>query len=500
MANRTAHLFGHAAARPDKIAVIAGDVRISFAELAARARSAAGFLATAGVGRGEHVGLWLASTPDFIIAEQALFLLGAVVTPLSILYRPGEVGHAVTCCDLRLIVTSADLSAKIAAEPPCPLIDFPGAGTDRPIGNARTPEIADVADEELAMLLLTSATTGKAKGVMLTHANLAANYDRTPDWLGLTIDDIILCALPLYNTFGLNQGINAMLVTGCSMVLLPRFDAERCIEAIATHRCTFLPAVPTMLQKIIDHPHASRETLGSLRTVMTGGAPVPSTLLKRLLEVAPGVRLLTGYGLTEGTALVTLIEVQLDAEGAIARGRTIGCVLDGMTLAILDDEGRRLLPEEVGEIAVRGPNVMSGYFRAPEDSAAALTDGWLRTGDIGYLDREGYAYIVDRKKDVIIRGGQNIYPADIEEALYSAPGVAEAAVVAREDDVLGEVPVAFVAMQPGSTADVVGLLDHCRSMLANYKCPVAIEVMDELPKGPTGKILRRALRPAKAVA
>jgi long-chain acyl-CoA synthetase len=499
MANRAWQLLEHAAERPEATALIFEDAQTSYRQLAEKAWSAAGQLASGGVRRGDHVGLWLPSTPDFIIAEQALFLLGAVVTPINILYRPGEVKYAVDCCDLRWLVTNDTLAADVASDPPCPLIGFDSSAIAGG-GSAPMSEVADVAADDLAMLLLTSATTGKAKGVMLSASNLAANYDRTPEWLGLTQDSVILCALPLYNTFGLNQGINAMLVTGCSMVLLARFDAERCIQAIARHRCTFLPAVPTMLQKIIDHPSASRETLGSLRTVMTGGAPVPSALLKRLLELAPDVRLLTGYGLTEGTALVTLTEVRLDSSGDIERGRTIGRVLDGMELAILDDDGHRQPAGDSGEIAIRGPNVMAGYYRSPEDTAAALSDGWLRTGDIGYLDAEGYAFIVDRKKDVIIRGGQNIYPADIEEALYSAPGVAEVAVVAREDEMLGEVPVAFVALRSGSASDADSLLQHCRTSLATYKCPVAIEILDELPKGPTGKILRRALKPQTASA
>jgi len=508
MANRAAPLLARAAETPEATALIFEDVPISYAKLAGHARDAMNGLAALGVGRGDRVGLWLPSTPDFIIAQQALFLLGAVVTPLNILYRAQEVEHAVACCDLGRIITTGTLAATLADAPPCPLIAMDLA-TDRgevrslpqAIGNAQPCDsIADPDDEELAMLLLTSATTGKAKGVMLSIANLAANYDRTPDWLGVHRRSVILCALPLYNTFGLNQGINAMLATGCAMVLLPRFDAEACIAAIAEHRCTFLPAVPTMLQKIVDHPAASREALGSLRTVMTGGAPVPSPLLRRLLELAPDVELLTGYGLTEATALVTLTQVRLGEDGRIGRERTIGRVLDGIDIAILDEDGRMQPAGASGEIAVRGPNVMAGYYHAPQDNAAALQGGWLRTGDIGYIDAEGYAFIVDRKKDVIIRGGQNIYPAEIEEVLYQVPGVTEAAVVARPDPVLGEVPVAFVALKAGCAPGIEQMTDHCRASLASYKCPASIEIRDELPKGPTGKILRRALRPAPGAA
>lgn len=504
MANRAAHLFAQASERPGAVALVCEDETISFAALADRVRAAAGALAVLGVGKGSHVGIWLPSCPDFIVIQQALFMLGAIVTPINVQYRPGELAHAVDCCDLGWIVTTAALGETLGSAPPSRLIAIDCAGDtptlfSLPAAVARAMPCAAMAEVDagdLAMLLLTSATTGKAKGVMLSAGNLAANYDRTPGWLGLDQASVILCALPLYNTFGLNQCINAMLVTGCTLVLHARFDAERCIAAIGTHRCTFLPAVPTMLQKIIDHPAASREALHHLRRVMTGGAPVPPTMLRRLLALAPDVEVLTGYGLTEGTALVTLTTVRLGADGMIERDRSIGRVLDGMTLAILDEAGAPLPAGTSGEIVVSGPNVMRGYYRSPEDSAAALDGPWLRTGDIGYLDADGHAYIVDRKKDVIIRGGQNIYPADIEEVLYEVPGVCEAAVVARPDELLGEVPIAFVALRAGAEASEEAMIAHCRARLAGYKCPVTIAILGELPKGPTGKILRRALRPA----
>ena len=510
MSNRAANLFRRVAERPDATAIIFDDFRTTFALLAAQVRHRAGAFAHLGIGRNDRVGLWLPSTPDFISTQQALFMLGAIVTPINVLYLADDVRHAAACCQLDAIVTTDALAAAFGDNPPCALIVI-DAAVDGPITRslrcfaAETSEpaqaMADVADDDVAMLLLTSATTGKAKGVMLTAGNLAANYDRTPDWLGLNSQSVILCALPLYNTFGLNQGINAMLQTGCTLVLSSRFEAKACIAAIAKYRCTFLPAVPTMLQKMLDHPDASRETLGSLRTIMTGGAPVPSTLLRRLLELAPDVELLTGYGLTEATALVTLTPVRLNADGGIDRERTIGRVLDGINLAVIDDAGTVLPRGRTGEMVVCGPNVMAGYFRSPEDNAAALADGWLRTGDIGYVDPAGYVFIVDRKKDVIIRGGQNIYPADIEEVLYAFSGVAEAAVIGVPDAILGEVPIAFVAFRnDGRTWTVEDMIDHCRTRLSSYKRPVTIEIRDELPKGPTGKILRRALRPKPLAA
>jgi long-chain acyl-CoA synthetase len=509
MHNRAAALFEKATRHPDKAAIIFADRHITYGDLADRVRATAGGLRHAGIGEQARVGVMLPSSPEFVIVQQALYALGATLCPLNIFYRPNEVAHAIASCDLDYLVVAADLleRAPLKASEGSLLraIIVPDREADSDDGWLLSLPAAILAGEPLqalatcgadcvASLLLTSATTGKAKGVILTAANLAANYDRTPEWLGLDAGAVILCARPLYNTFGLNQCINAMMTTGATMVLLPRFDAEKCIEAIVRHGCTFLPAVPTMLQKIFDHPKAKAGALRAISRISTGAAPVPAALLKRVLAASPGAVVLTGYGLTEGTALVTLAEVRLGPDGQIERDRTIGRVLDGMQLAIMAEDCALLLPGQIGEIVIRGPNVMRGYHKAPEDTASALANGWLHSGDLGYLDEAGYAYIVDRKKDVIIRGGQNIYPADIEEVLYHAPGVAEAAVVGLPDDLLGEVPVAYVALQAGASVSAASLLERCRDELAHYKVPVAVHLQRELPKGPTGKILRRELR------
>jgi long-chain acyl-CoA synthetase len=507
--NRALHLLTRAVDNADKTAILYGGTRISFAELATQVRITAGALAKLGIGKGTRVGVMIPSEPEFIVVQQALLMLGATVSPLNIFYRPGELVHAIASCALEAVVLHADLRDRLPAAARaeadslrlailcCDADDHDGFVSLNQARQTATPfaEPAAVASSDIVFLLNTSATTGKSKGVMLTAGNLAANYDATPDWLGLTGDDVILCALPLYNTFGLNQCINAMLVTGATLVLLPRFEAESCVQAIRCHGCTFMPAVPTMLQKLIDLPGLLPGALHTLRLIMTGGAPVPAAMLQRMLAATSREAvILTGYGLTEGAALVTLRQVTCTAGGDIACGKSIGRVLDGMELAVMDDNGV-LMPRGVpGEFVVRGPNVMAGYYNAPADTAQALRDGWLHTGDIGLIDADGHAFIVDRKKDVIIRGGQNIYPADIEEVIYGVDGVAEVAVIAQEDDILGEVPVAFVATRPDCTVTASDILDHCAVYLARYKHPRAVHFLEELPKGPTGKILRRGLR------
>jgi long-chain acyl-CoA synthetase len=278
---------------------------------------------------------------------------------------------------------------------------------------------------------------------------------------------------------------------------MQRFDAGRCLAAIQDYRCTFFPAVPTMLQKLFDHPDIAKYDLSSISRIMTGAAPVPAALLERIYAaMGSDTVVMTGYGLTEATAIVSLDHIALNAAGKVVRPKSIGRVLPGIEMRLVGEGGKPVTVGEVGEICVRGPNVMEGYYKMPEETALAIVDGWLHTGDLGVVDKEGFAYIVDRKKDVIIRGGQNIYPADIEEVIYHYPGVSEVAVVGVADESLGEVTIAFVALKPGVVVAEEDIIARCKQELAYYKVPASIRFLPELPKGPTGKILRRELRVA----
>ena len=510
--NRAENLFRQARERPDKLALVFGEREITFAEWRHRVCALADGMARQGLQPGDKVAFFVGSRPDFMFLQYACFAAGGVVMPLNTLYQPEEVEHAVNQCEADYVIAEASLMDRFGPgySNRCPSVrrifvldraeaddgfHSPAGVLEGEAGAFEAP--LDLPGEALGQMLYTSATTGRAKGVMLTQANLASNYDLSPEWLGYTGADTILCALPLFNTFALNQCINATTVTGGTLVVLPKFDAVECMRAIEHRRCTVFPCVPTMLQKVLSHPDVARYDLGSLTRIMVGAAPVPTPLLLMARTYfGTGLTVLTGYGLTEGTALVTTLAVELDADGQQILEKSIGRAVPGLEVEILGEDGTALPHGQAGEIGIRGPNVMAGYYKQPAETALALAHGWLHTGDVGIMNDDGYFWIVDRKKDVIIRGGQNIYPADIEEALYSHPAVAEAAVVASYDELFGEVPYAYVAFKPGMEAEVEDLLSICKARLAYFKLPKTIEVLPELPKGPTGKILRRGLRGA----
>lgn len=509
MPNLARHLFRQAEERPGKLALVVNGREYSFGELCAQVLRAAGGLSACGFKVGSKIGLMMSSRAEFIVFQQAAFALGGVVSPMNVHYRADEIAHQVRSCDLEFLVIEGallerlppvvalgpQLRAILVLDPVGPLPHAIMRSAGPVLMGEPIDDLVDLPPEALGLLLSTSATTGKAKGVMLSIGNIQSNYDATPGWLKMSERDVILCALPLYNTFGLNQCINSTMLTGCTLVLLPRFEVPAVLDAIERYRATFMPAVPTMLQKILSDPATPGHDLRSIERIMVGAAPVPSVLLNRIhATMGHDVSVIEGYGLTEATAIVTVLHVQIDAEGRLLKPRSVGPTLPGIDMMIADPEMHALPPGEIGEICIRGPNVMQGYYMRPEETQAAVVDGWLRTGDLGKTDTDGHYYIVDRIKDVIIRGGQNIYPADIEEVLYRHPAIAEVAVVASADEEFGEVPVAYVAFRPGQEADPEALRELCRGALAGFKVPRRVVVMAELPKGPTGKILRKSLR------
>jgi long-chain acyl-CoA synthetase len=351
-----------------------------------------------------------------------------------------------------------------------------------------TPDfnVADTADEDTAVILYTSGTTGHPKGAELTHGNLISNTDVTrTDIVGARPDDVIFGGLPLFHVFGQTVALNVAVAAGACLTLLPRFDAEHALRIVAGHRVTVFEGVPTMYVALLHQPNRADYDTSSLRICISGGAALPVEVL-RGFEEAYSVPLLEGYGLSETSPVASFNHPDREHKPG-----SIGTPIRDVRMRLVDGDGREVARDEVGEIAISGPNVMKGYWQRPEATAEAIRDGWFHTGDLARADEDGYFFIVDRKKDLIIRGGYNVYPREIEEVLYEHPAIAEAAVIGRPHPALGEEIAAAVALKPGAAATPAELRDYVKSQVAAYKYPRHVWIVGSLPKGPTGKIQKR---------
>jgi long-chain acyl-CoA synthetase len=385
----------------------------------------------------------------------------------------------------------ADEAAKGAADTGAQVIRVaePDAGSLL-AGRPPLADWADRHDDDDAVILYTSGTTGVPKGAELTHANLYRNAEVTTTTL-LTAGqgDVIMGCLPLFHVFGLTCGMNASVMSGSILALLPRFDAGAALEMIAREKVTIFEGVPTMYSALLHHPARATTDVSSLRLCVSGGAALPVEVLRQF-EEAFGCPILEGYGLSETSPVASFNHPDRPRKAG-----SIGTPIAGVEMRVVDDLGNDVPQGEVGEIAIRGHNVMKGYWGKPEATAQAIPDGWFRTGDLARMDSDGYFFIVDRKKEMIIRGGYNVYPREIEEALHEHPAVAEVAVIGIPHDSLGEEVGAAVALKPGATATPDELKEFAKHRVAAYKYPRHVWLVDALPKGPTGKILRREVVP-----
>ncbi|WP_275040805.1 class I adenylate-forming enzyme family protein [Nocardiopsis salina] len=343
---------------------------------------------------------------------------------------------------------------------------------------------------DTAALIYTSGTTGRPKGAELTHVQLYMNCTVAGEQLGLRGDDVTMAVLPLFHVFGLSSVLNGAVRRGGTIVLVERFERDAVVAAMARYRCTVFAGVPTMYQELLA-ADTSGADLSALRIGSCGGAPMPTEVMREVEEAFPGIVVLEGYGLSE-TASGTTVNTSAEERKVGSIGKPIW----GVRVRVVDPEGRELPPgrENVGEIVVRGHNTMKGYWNRPEATAEVLRDGWFHTGDLGHSDEDGYFYVVDRKKDLVVRGGYNVYPREIEEVLYEHPEVTGAAVVGRPDERMGEEVVACIVLEPGSAATEDDLVAFCKERMAAYKYPREIRLMSALPTGPTGKILKKELR------
>lgn len=471
-----------AAVAPDSPAIRDDAGELSNRDLRDRVHRAAKALAARGVGRGDVVAILLPNRVELIVTLFAAWRLGAAVTPINPVLGAAEVGYQVADSGARVIVSDTDLGLDVD------LIGLDALDEDGDATADAAADVHDLDDEQLALLIYTSGTTGTPKGVMLTHRNLDAMTSSFISWFELDARDHSLLVLPLFHANGIVLGTLSPLRAGGQVSITGRFARDRFFADVERLRPTYFSAVPAIYALLSSLDDSVRPDTSSLRFAVCGAAPMPAEAITRF-EQRFDVTIVEGYGLSETTTASTINPLR-----GVRKPGTVGLALPGQRVAIMDDQGQLLPAGAVGEIVIAGPVVMAGYLGKPEETARTIMDGWLHTGDIGRFDADGYLQIVDRIKDMIIRGGENIYPKEIENALYTHPDVVEAAVVGAPDPVLGEVPVAYVAVRDGAAVSVADLTERVAETLAAFKRPQRVLLLPELPKNPVGKIDKPALR------
>ncbi len=491
-------------AHPDKPLAHLGDLTFTYGQVDEISGRVASALLATGLGRGDKVAVQLPNLPQFLFAYFGILKAGLVMVPLNPLLRAPEVAYHLLDSDAKVLITFEMFAAEAcrgAAQVDgvtTYVVNLPG-NDQRPAGTRHFDELYFADDTrdlvpldpgDTAVLLYTSGTTGKPKGAELTHFQLFMNCTVAGELFAFRDDDIGLAVLPLFHVFGLSSVLNLTVRYGGTLVLVPRFEVDPVVDAIEKHRCTIFSGVPTMYFALLAQDLTGRD-LSSLRVGVSGGAPIPGETVRAFEEKFPQCVILEGYGLSE-SASTTTFNVSAEQRKVLSIGKPIW----GVQVRVVDDEDRPLPTGEqhVGEIVIRGHNIMKGYYKQPEATAEAFKNGWFHTGDLAYQDEDGFLFIVDRKKDLVIRGGYNVYPREVEEVLYEHPAVAEAAVIGKPDDKLGEEVVAVVALKKGADVTPDELRAYCKERLAAYKYPREIRIVEELPKGATGKILKKELR------
>lgn len=506
----------------DRVAVLFGSARLTVSDVTAMVGRCAGWLQSVGVGAGDRVLVALGNTPQFLVYSLAAWRVGAIVVPANPMYRStelrailGDCSPAVAVCTdanlpaIRGVLDELDTACTVVLDEDDALRDgLPGrwAGPDghspdRVVASPVVlghPPVADPAPEALpsdtAVLCYTSGTTGPPKGAMVTHGALAFTARVYRDWLGLDAADVVLGAAPMAHITGIACNLITPLLVECPVILPGRFDPATALDLIEQHEATLLLGSATIFTALMLHAEDGSDRLRSIRRAYSGGAPVAPALVNRFRSRF-GIEIRTCYGLTETCGPAHFAppvgELPVDVEtGALA----VGLPIYDSEVAILDADGRPLPPGHAGEIVIRGPHVFAGYWNNPDETAHALRDGWLRSGDVGLMDESGWFYVVDRLKDQINASGYKVWPREVEDVLLAHPDVLEVAVVGVPDSYRGESVVACVSRTPGSLVTAEELRAHCRALLAAYKVPVRIDLVEELPKTFSGKIKRSTIR------
>src|SRR3954465_13708849 len=494
MSRNLASILTESAERdPEHLAIKLDDFELNYQLLNEASARVAGLLKSKGVEPRDRVGIMLPNVPHFPVVFYGALRAGAVVVPMNVLLKPREVGFYLKDPEAKLVFAwhdFAEAAATGASESGAEVIAVkPGEFEQMLFEQDADHDVADRSGDDTAVILYTSGTTGTPKGAELTHDNLLGNVETILSTLiEMQPNDVVLGALPFFHVFGLTCGLNSSVCAGAALTLIPRFDPDHALEIIERDRVTIFEGVPTMYVAMLHSEKADSADVSTLRLCVSGGSAMPGEVL-RAFEDKFGCKILEGYGLSETSPVASFNHP--DRERKVG---SIGTPIEGVEMRVVDEDGKEVEQGEVGEIAIKGPNVMKGYWRKDEATDEVMDDGWFHTGDMAKVDEEGYFFIVDRKKELIIRGGYNVYPREVEEVLYGHPAVQEVAVIGVPDDRPAGGVCAVVALKAGESLDEQAVIAYCKERLAAYKYPRTVQFRDELPKNATGKILKKELK------
>ncbi|HVW26855.1 MAG TPA: long-chain fatty acid--CoA ligase [Polyangiaceae bacterium] len=486
---------------PDKVAIYFEDRTITYREIDERANKIASALVAMGVQKGDRVVTHVDNRPEFVEIYQGVMRAGAILVPTNVMYTADEMEHILTDSGAVVAFLRGDLVEKVSER----RSRFPELRGIIAVGPTAVASAADfdalkaragsrpsvqIDPDATAFIQYTSGTTGKPKGAMVSHTNVLSVIDAMKDLANVPAieEDVMLLVLQLFHAYALNLALNRSFLSVTPFVLVTRFDPERVMRLIERHKVTIFYGAPPMYFAMVNSPDVTKVDLSSLRMAFSGAAPLPVVILERFKELA-GVEICEGYGLSE-----TAPTLCSNAAGPSSKPGTVGPAIPGVEIRLVDEDDRDVPPGEVGEIIARGPNVFKGYWKREAETAEAMRGGWFHTGDLAKIDADGYYTIVDRKKDMVLVSGYNVYPIEVENVILRHPKILDAAVVGVPDAYQGESVKAFIVLRPGESMDVKELTDYCRKHLAAYKVPRHVELRAELPRSATGKLLKRELR------